>query len=327
MSPTEPGAAGERGARLLLAALVTALFVFLLWLRVTGFGALDQTALFYVGLPALLAVLVVLFARPRSAVGIALAVLTVALLLAGPLLGEGMVCLVIAAPLLYGVTALVAWFLVRVTGSGDDRSSHVLVVLPLLVLLTAEGIGGFSLLPREGRGEGGRVVAAGPEHVAAALAEPPEYDEPEALFLRSVPFPTPVEAAGEGLEPGDTRHVTFTDRRVLRPCAEPEPRHMELEVAESHTHAYGGRVVFTVTDDTAFDRWMRMHGAEVVWERSATGGTRLDWTLEYERTFEPSWYFGPVQAYAADRAAAYLADTFAEAALGRAALEQAQGER
>ncbi|WP_040704420.1 hypothetical protein [Nocardiopsis salina] len=327
MSPPGPVPAGERSARLLLAVLVTALFAFLLWLRVTGFGALDQTALFYVGLPALLTVLVVLFARPRSAVGIALAVLTVALLLAGPLLGEGMVCLVIAAPLLYGVTALVAWFLVRVTGGNDDRSTHVLVALPLLILLTAEGVGGFSLLPREGQGEGGRVVAAGPEHVAAALAAPPEYGEPEALFLRSVPFPEPVEASGEGLEPGDVRHVAFTDRRALRPGAEAEPRHMDLEVVQSHTHAYGGRVVFAVTDDTAFDRWMSMHGAEVVWERSATGGTRLDWTLEYERTFEPSWYFGPAQSYATDLAASYLADTFAEAALEQADLEQTREER
>ncbi|WP_017610148.1 SRPBCC family protein [Nocardiopsis xinjiangensis] len=322
MTRPEPSPGREWRARLLSAALITTLFAFLLWLRVSGFGGLDQTALFYVGLPALLAVLVVLFARPRSAVGLALAVLTLALLLAGPLLGEGVVCLVIAAPLLYGITALVAWLLVRITRGPDDRSSHVLIGLPLLIVLTVEGVGGFSLLPRDDRGEGGRTVAAEPEHVAAALAAPPEFGAPDALFLRAVPFPEPVEAVGGGSAVGETRHVTFTDRRVLRPGTEPTPRHMELEVVESHTYAYGGRIVFAVTDGTAFDRWMRMSGAEVVWERRAGGGTRIDWTVEYERTFEPSWYFGPVQSYATDLAAEYLADTF-----GEAALEHARGGR
>ncbi|WP_159941510.1 MULTISPECIES: hypothetical protein [unclassified Nocardiopsis] len=312
--PSEPdGPPRPSRERWLLAGVVLAAFVALLALRVQHWGRLDQTALFYVGLPATIALFVVLTVRARTVVGVALAATTVCLTLAGPLLGEGLVCLLIAAPLIYGVVALVGWVAGLILRGG--RSQHALFAVPLLFALALEGVAGVSLLPRADRGEGSVLVAADPASVAAALAAPPAYGEPEALFLRAVPFPRPVEASGEGLEAGDTRSVRFTPRRVLRPGAEPTPRHMELRVAESRVGADGGRVVFDVVEDTAFANWMDMRRAEAVW-RAEGGGTRLTWTIDYERTYEPSWYFGPVQSYATDLAAGYLGAAFAAAASG-----------
>lgn len=306
-------------SRWLLAGLVLAVLAGIVALRLTHWGGLDQTAVFYLGLPAGIALFVVFAARPRSGTGIAMAALTVVLALSAPLLGEGVVCLVIAAPLLYGVVALVtavATSLLR----GGPRSHQALLAVPLLFALALEGVAGVSLLPRQGRGEGGATTSATPAQVAAALAAPPAYGPFEAVFLRAVPFPEPVAATGTGLEAGDTRRVEFTPRTTLRIGAEPTPRHLELEIVESEVRADGGRVVFAVTQDTAFARWMDMHRATATWTARG-GGTRMDWTIDYDRTYEPSWYFGPVQAYATDLAAAYLADTFtagaAPAAAGR----------
>ncbi|GAA1460406.1 hypothetical protein GCM10009603_21830 [Nocardiopsis exhalans] len=301
-------------ARWILAGVVLAAFAALLAVRVTRFGGLDQTALFYVGLPALLALLVVLCCRTRSAVGVAMAVTTVALLLAGPVLGEGMVCLIISAPLIYGVVSLVTWLSVLIARGGQG-SPNALVAVPILFALALEGVGGFSLLPREDAATGSRLVSAAPVDVADALAAAPEYASPAALFLRAVPFPEPVEAVGEGLAVGDTRVIHFTPRRTLAPGAESTPRRMELEIVESHVHADGGRVVFDVTEDTAFANWMEMERAVATWEAEIVEGevekTRLTWEIEYQRTYDPSWYFGPVQSYATGLAAGYLADTFA----------------
>ncbi|GAB3694486.1 hypothetical protein [Nocardiopsis oceani] len=308
----EPAPYRPSRARWILAGIVLAAFGGLLAVRVTQFGGLDQTALFYVGLPALLALLVVLCVRVRSALGAAMAVTTLALLLAGPLLGEGVVCLVISAPLIYGVVSLVTWLVVTVFQL-DRRNPHALVAIPVLFALAMEGVGGFSLLPRESAGRGSVVVDAAPDQVADALAAPPEYDAPRALFLTAIPFPLPLEASGEGLAEGDTRAVDFTPRRTLAFGAEATPRHMELAVTESEMRPDGGRVVFDVTDDTAFDNWMEMDRAVATWEETAEG-TVMTWEIEYERTYDPSWYFGPVQAYATDLAAEYLAETFAEAA-------------
>ncbi len=300
-------------ARLLLAALVLAAFAALLALRIHHWGRLDQTALFYVGLPATIALLVVLTVKARSAMGVTMAATTICLALAGPLLGEGMVCLLIAAPLVYGVVAVVTWTAGALV-AWQDRSRHVLFALPLLFVLALEGVAGTSLLPREDRGEGRVLVPATAHEVAAALAAPPSYAAPDALFLRAVPFPEPVSASGEGLEVGDTRLVRFTPRRTLELGAQPTPRHMELRITGSEVREDGGRVVFEVVEDTAFANWMDMRGAEAVWH-TEDDGTRLAWSIDYERTYEPSWYFGPIQSYATDLAAEYLATTFGAAAL------------
>lgn len=37
---------------------------------------------------------------------------------------------------------------------------------------------------------------------------------------------------------------------------------------------------------------------------------RLTWKLAYRRTFDPGWYFGPLQSYGMEQPAAFLADTF-----------------
>ncbi len=304
-------------ARWILAGVVLVAFAALLAVRVTRFGGLDQTALFYVGLPALLALLVILFCRVRSAVGAAMTVTTLGLLLAGPLLGEGMVCLVIAAPLIYGVVALVTWVGATVFRA-DRRHPNALVAVPILFALAMEGVGGFSLLPREATGTGSVLVNTAPDDVAAALAAPPEYGPQSAFLLRAVPFPEPVQAVGAGLDTGDTRLVHFTPRRTLALGADPTPRRLELEIVESESRADGGRVVFEVTEDTTFANWMEMERAVATWQSETVPGagerTRLTWEIEYQRTYDPSWYFGPVQAYATGLAADYLAGTFRDAA-------------
>ncbi|MGW5116403.1 hypothetical protein ACWEQ8_13365 [Streptomyces noursei] len=48
----------------------------------------------------------------------------------------------------------------------------------------------------------------------------------------------------------------------------------------------------------------------MTWQPSPTGRTEVTWTLHYRRTFDPGWYFGPIQTYGMEQAAAYLSDTF-----------------
>ncbi|WP_372339653.1 hypothetical protein [Nocardiopsis sp. CC223A] len=296
------------GSRWLLAALVLVLLAVVVTFRLTHWGGLDQTSLFYLGLPAGIALLVVFTARPRSAMGVSMTALTVVLAMSAVILGEGMVCLVIAAPLLYGVVALVAAIATAIARGGRG-SQQALFAVPLLFALTLEGVAGTSFLPRADQGDGSASTGAAPAEVAAALAAPPAYGPFEAVFLRAVPFPEPVAATGTGLEVGATRRIEFTPRTTLRVGSEPTPRHMELEVVESEVRADGGRVVFEVTEDAAFAKWMDMHRATATWTADGDG-TRMDWTIDYDRTYEPSWYFGPIQAYTTDLAATYLARTF-----------------
>ncbi|WP_018656705.1 hypothetical protein [Actinomadura flavalba] len=281
----------QRAARRTLFGVVAALFAAMLAVKVLGHSGLEQTALFYVGVPALIALTVVATARPRSPLGTITATITVGLALAGPLLGEGVVCLVMAAPLFYLCGLVVGLIL----NAARRRGLSALLIVPLL--LSAEGAVGS--LPRGAEASAARTAPAGFDP-GAALAAPPEFGPIPAGMAR-LKFPRPVTADGSGLTPGATRHITFTPRRSLGLTAKPEPRAMDLTVLRSGPdHA-----VFAITRDTTLARWLRLTEAEFRWT-----GPRLAVTLRYERTFDPSWYFGPVQRRAMTEAAAYLAETF-----------------
>ncbi|MEU7893376.1 hypothetical protein AB0B45_10960 [Nonomuraea sp. NPDC049152] len=291
----------EKWAKRVLAGVLVALFAGLLAYKVLQAGHLEQTAVFYVGIPAVIAITVVLVARPRSATGMIMAVLTVALALAGPLLGEGIVCLLFAAPLFYLVGALIGLFIDHV---GKRSKGLNAIAVPLLLLVAVEGAGEATSIPRVERVSATRIAMGDLE---LSLASVPDFQPYESAFLR-LGFPKPLQAMGVGLEPGATREITFDPRRSLGIGAPAEPRAMTLRVKERAP----GRVVFEVVRDTTLARWLELREAEFAWSAG-----RLTVSLSYRRTFDPSWYFGPLQRYAVTRAADYLAATFAASAAGR----------
>ncbi|MFG2191738.1 hypothetical protein [Streptomyces sp. NPDC048639] len=328
MQQDREGQGGERPlippARLRLAAVLAALFTAMLLYKVLHAGHLEQTALFYVGLPAFIALSVSLRARPRSATGTALASVTIGLALAGPLLNEGVVCLVMAAPLFYLLAVIIGCSVDRARGrrargDGGSGRAHAVVSVPLLALLVLEGTGIYEL-PRDNSVSVTRTVSASPSAYEEALAGRPRFAAPEPLFLRAVPFPRPRMAEGSGLDVGDVRVITFNPRKGLGIGARPTPRSMRLVVAERSA----GRVLFRIEEDTTLARWLSLGSAEVEWVPAAGGGTEASWTLHYRRTYDPGWYFGPLQKYGMEQAAAYLSDTFAAGALTESS-EEAKG--
>ncbi|MFF5212052.1 hypothetical protein [Streptosporangium sp. NPDC000396] len=283
----------QRMARVIVAGMLVALFAAFLLYRVLHAGHLEQTALFYVGIPAVIAVTVVLTAKPRSATGMIMATMTVGLALAGPLLGEGIVCLVMSAPLFYFVGLLIG----LVADAVRDRGTNAFVV-PVL-LLAAIG-GGAEVTGPSRAGEATATRAITGVDVEKALAAAPGFGPIESPFLK-LGFPRPVRAEGEGLEVGALREITFTPRRSLGIGAVAEPRSMTLRVEKRAP----GRVTFAVVRDTTVARWLDLREAEFAWTEG-----RLAVTLRYRRTFDPGWYFGPLQRYAVGEAADYLAATF-----------------
>ncbi|GAB3403644.1 hypothetical protein [Flindersiella endophytica] len=303
----EPAEAAARGRRwwrywwrhTLVASLV-ALFAAFLLFRILHAGGLEQSAAFYVGLPAVIAITVAVTARPRGAVGTAVVATTIGLMLAGPLLGEGVICLVFSAPLFYLIAVFVG-LIIEAARKAGHRGVAAVAIVPVL-LMCLEGVSPETSMPRGETAVSERIVAqAGPADIQAALARTPTYGRPTSTFLR-VGFPQPLHATGQGLDPGDERFVTFTPRRSLGIGAQPTPRSMRLRVTESRP----GRVVFTIVQDSTAARWLDFDTAEVTWRAKSPTSTTVRWTLRYHRTFDPAWYFGPLQRYGMARVADYL---------------------
>lgn len=303
----EPVRAAQSSARRTLVAILAALFLAMLGYKVLRAGGLEQTALFYVGLPAVIAITVAVAARPKSATGAAMASVTIGLALAGPLLNEGLICLLIAAPLFYLVAACIGLcvdrFRRRRRGPDGRQRLNAFALAPLLGLVVLQGFDGGPA--RDSTVSVTRTLAVTPERFAAALAAPPVFGAPRPLFLK-VPFPRPQQVTGSGLAVGDERLIAFNPRKPLGIGATPAPRAMTLRIAE-HDES---RVLFRIEQDSTTARWLNFQTSEVSWQPTTDGGTRVTWRLGYRRTFDPGWYFGPIQSYGMEQAANYLADTF-----------------
>src|SRR5258706_2444901 len=165
---------------------------------------LEQTAAMFIGLPAILAVAIAMLPQPKSATGLILKVLSLFLLMSGILLGEGFICILMAAPLVLGVGALI--------GMSKDRAQRrrglPLMALPLIVLMGVEGTTPRLSFPREEQVTVEKTVTATPAEVRAALAATPRFHTTLPLYLR-LKFPLPSETSGSGLQEGALRVGRF----------------------------------------------------------------------------------------------------------------------
>lgn len=287
------------GRRQLLAVIAGAVVAGLAF-RAMRTAGLDHTALVFVGIPALLAVAVTLTPRPGSVNGVVMKSTTLALLIAGTLMGEAFVCVLMASPLIYAVALLVAGAVQRQRMKmGRSGAAYA----PLLVFVAAsvpalEGVAPRLSFPREHTVGISRVVAATPDEVRATLAAPPRFDRPLPRFLR-LGFPTPGATSGSGLRVGDRRTVMFAHGH--------HGGELVMEVTRVEPH----RVVFTpVSDGSYLVHWLTWRSAEVRWA-AVPGGTSVRWTMKYRRRLDPAWYFAPLEKYGVGLAARYLIETVA----------------
>jgi hypothetical protein len=264
--------------------------------HVLVFHHLEQTALLFVGIPVLLAVVLVSTPKAKTTVGSVLKATTLALLLSAPLLGEGFICIVMAAPIFYAVAMLIATLAGWLRKRPDKPRQAILPCIALIAFLpmSLEGTRPGLSFNREEQVTARRMVAASPQEIENALRHSPRIDRKLPPYLR-MGFPRPTEAHGEGLEPGALRRVHFAG-------GEGHPGDLVLVVTQSAP----GHVRFRmVSNNTKVTHWLDFKEAEVEWH--AVGNqTQVTWTLRYRRLLDPAWYFGPWERYGVRLAADYL---------------------
>lgn len=254
----------------------------------TGRG---DSAVFFVGLPTLLALAVARTRPARTAHGITFKVITIGLLLSAVLLHEGAVCLIFAAPLVYavghGIAALV---------DAARRRVAALVLVPVALVLSLEGVQPAWRVAPVQTVSVTHTVAASPDEVARRVGDGPRIGsagKPWAIALLPLP--------GHVSHQGDLWRFTF----------------------HGDSHGPGGELVtrvsargdgwmeFTpVSDTTIVTRWLDWREARLSW-RPGPGGTEVTLTMSFVRGLDPSWYFGPIETGLVHSAAGYLLDTMA----------------
>ena len=254
---------------------------------------LGHTAAMFVGIPVLMAILLALTPRAKTATGGILKGITLALLVVAPLLGEGYLCILMASPLFYLAGIAVG---VVVDESRKNKNARLSCLALILLPMSLEGVVPGWSFNRAQTVEASSVVDAPASAVERRLGMSPEISKALPPALR-IGFPRPLGAWGQGLEVGALRTIHFAGAE-----GDP-PGDLTMQV----TARKAGYVRFaTVSDTSKLTQWIAWDSSEVQWKALDAGRTRVTWRIHFERQLDPAWYFAPLENAAVREGAKYL---------------------
>jgi hypothetical protein len=303
------GDAAAARARTGVSAIIVAVALASLAYRLLFAHRLQQTAALFIGIPALLALVVVFGVSPRSATGVACKAVTVGLLVSLLLLGEGMLCVAMSAPIFYVVAIGIASFMDSVR---RRRATHPTTLYSCLILLIAvpmslEGVTAFSTVNRDESVAATKIVHASSQEIATALFQAPRFDRALPLYLRAG-FPSAVATRIDQEADGARWVIQLRGGEMRLNGLEPRTGELILELEEARPGFVRWRAVSDSSHMTHFLTW---RDVVVTWEPLSAETSTVTWTLRYQRGLDPAWYFGPLERYAVRLAASYLIDSVA----------------
>jgi len=259
-----------------------------------GYG---HSAALFIGIPAVMAVALALTPKAKTATGGIIKGITLGLLVIAPLLGEGFLCILLAAPLFYAIGLLVG--IPVDIARKRDRSKETLSCIALVLLpMSLEGVIPQLTFDRRQVVEVTKTVNVPAASVEEALAKSPRIVERLPGFLR-IGFPHPMKAMGSGLDVGAERAILFSG-------AEGDPAGwLTMRIAE---HRAGYVRFETASDGSKLTQWIRWDASEVIWGPVDDSHARVTWRVHFERELDPAWYFAPWERAAVRNAASYLID-------------------
>jgi len=268
--------------------------------RLLVYTHLEQTALMFIGLPTVLAIMLAATPSAQSITGRIFKGMTMFFLMFGILLIEGVICILMAAPLFYMVGLIIGVIAdsVRLSRSRTLRCSVGIV----LVFMSIEGITGGLSFEREETVEVSRVYDKPRSEILADLGRGPDFDLGELPGFLKLGFPKPMEISGSGINPGSQWEIYFAG-------GEGNPGHLKVKV----TSASANHVEFTcLSDESHIAHWLSWH--TVRWELVEQGPnkTEVKMVIRYRRDLDPAWYFKPIERYGVNKAGGYFMEQMFE---------------
>ncbi len=255
---------------------------------------LEQTAALFIGIPAILAIgFAVVPVKTNS--GKSMKWTLVALMASGMFLGEGFVCIIMAAPLFLGIAGGIAEIFDKSTETGGNLKTYLILLLFPMIF---EGTTDFLSFDRNETVVVEREVALTAKQIEWRLANTPYIEKPLPLFLQ-LGFPVPTELTGTGLEVGDQRRVWFEGSKRSGALV------MELE------NRGDDFVIFKkIKDDSHIAHWMSWVSNKTEWKQTPRGTYVVTTTIQFRRELDPYWYFAPLERFAVGLAGEHFLDTY-----------------
>jgi len=243
--------------------------------RLLVIGHLEQTSALFVGLPLLLGLLTAHLTRARSPYGRALRADVLFLAVVAPLLGEGSVCLLMAAPIWIGVTI----FGVAIYDAVKKRAVLGVALLPLASGLAEHRAAGTHPVPVDVTTRTTVVGTAAAWADVVNKAVTPAANHSRFLALG---FPLPLAYRSNG----DDGTIAFSRSEGV------------VGSWQVHRETIADGVRFTmIRDTTKIAHWMSVRSSEIRVECSGSEVVIVQ-TTRFVPLLSPGWYFDPPERFA-----------------------------
>ena len=250
---------------------------------------LHESALFYIGLPLLLAYVFISSKPSNSATGAILKGTSVVLLLSGPLLQEGFICIIMAAPLFYIIGGITGW-IIDSSRKKKANKLHAFPMLFLVGLMSLEGTHPSLTFERNHTVRVEKVVSASANSVEQQLNQPLVLGSDVPAFLKIFPFPSAGEHNGTQLGDKNTLHFVYYKHFYFSP----KIGDLSYKIIGRGDNYIESAIV---SDDSYVNTYLNWKRSKVSWQAIDANHTKVTWEIDYERKLDPAWYFGTLEHF------------------------------
>lgn len=268
--------------------------------QVLSSRGLQGTALFYIGLPLLLAYVFKSSDQSPTVTGRLLKGISVVLLLSAPILQEGFICIVMAAPLFYIVGGIIGLIIDHYRKKKHSKLQAAPLLL-LIGLMSLEGTHPALTFDRQHTVRVHKVIAANSDAVQQQLNQPLQFGNDIPTFLKIFPFPTVKQQGGTALGQQTTLHFVYYKHFYFSPSI----GNLTYQVTDKGENFIESTVT---SDDSYVNTYLNWQSSKVSWQAIDENHTKVVWEISYERKLDPAWYFGTLEYFTTSLMANTLID-------------------
>ena len=266
----------------------------------------DHTAMLYLGVPYIVAVLITLL-RPYQEhdkwweryLSHSVSALVV-FLASSVVLFEGFICVVFFMPI-YFLTVTLAFIAhwIAITWASRRSRTYSMAIPVLIAFLSFEGTSDVTTFDRYNRVTATATTLVSPEELLQNLATPFDLPSSDDWMLGLFPMPHSIEAGS--LQAGDVHRVHTRYHRWFVTNTHEGEINLRIDSVSLE------RVTASFVRDTSYlSTYVKLIGSEIRFAVDENDITHVSLTITYERRLDPAWYFQPIQQYAMETMAAHL---------------------
>lgn len=266
---------------------------------------LNGSALLYVGVPTVIAGLLILTDSKKPSTSWKRRTLSlmkyslIIMLASSAVLFEGFLCVVMFMPIYFGIILIISFVRMAYEHSKSRNKMHFHILPLILVVAALEGTHPELSFNRYNEVTSTKVVNLSINQIKQNLIKPVDLDQNRNWFLALFPMPYQFEA--NSLTEGEVHTIHYRYHRWF--VTNTHEGYTKIKVAEVSDN----KVRMDIIEDTSYtSNYINAHGTEINLTPIDGKTTQVELTVKYERLLDPAWYFDPLQRYATGLLGEYL---------------------